>query len=164
MLFEICLHIHMYCTNTHTRTNTVGGGGSASYYQLIFAVLFLLQRVVPYVSLSASAFNLLLASAVKTSYLKCWFDRGTLGRREGERCIVHTVYITCCACKYEFVNLVGPLLHNTADWWADVKLLCTNSEDRKFKIHFYLEIKQIGKAWLMQSFSLCELRLRGNIY
>lgn len=68
-------------THPHTRARThtnipVGGGGSASYYQLIFAVLFLLQRVVPYVSLSATAFNLLLVSAVKTSYLNSWFDGG----------------------------------------------------------------------------------------
>lgn len=62
--------------HTHTHANTpVGGGGSASYYQLIFAVFFLLQRVVPYGSLSANAFNLLLVSAVKTDqhpiYVNC---------------------------------------------------------------------------------------------
>lgn len=94
------------CTHSHT-TIPVGGGGSASYYQLIFVVFFFLQRR-PYVSLSSTAFNLLLASAVKTSHLNCWFNTGTTGRHEGECCIVHTVYAahyTVCVRHISVLNI-----------------------------------------------------------
>lgn len=102
--------LHAYTqapSHTHTHTDIpVGGGGSASYYQLIFAVFFLLQRVLPYGSLSATAFNLLLASAVKTSYLNCWLERGSIGRHEGEHHTVHTLH-----CMYNTCLIVPAVSH-----------------------------------------------------
>lgn len=90
------------CTRTlRARRHTdvpVGCGGGARYYQLIFAVLFLLQRVRPYVSLSATAFNLLLASAVQTSNLHCWFDSKRTGRL-GAEYIAYDVYKACHLCR-----------------------------------------------------------------
>lgn len=85
------------CARRHTDI-PVGRGGGARYYQLIFAVLFLLQRVGPYVSLSATAFNLLLASAVKTSNLNCWFDSKSMARL-GAECVAYDVYKTCRPCR-----------------------------------------------------------------
>lgn len=102
--YRHCLGFIYTCTlskdlNTHTYRSTanipVGGGRSARRYQLIFPVFFFLfslcQWVGPYGSLSATAFNLPLSSAVKTSDVNCWFDKGSVRRHEGECCTVHAV-------------------------------------------------------------------------